>query len=452
MRHITLTGESAYSFSSRVFGSSRVSLHPFLTAGLSRIAEMSGEDADSLLVRQTLGPLFFFYLPKHASSLKEDLFRGYGARALRHSQLPSFGCGGSLFLKWCPRCVEQDIYERGVAYWHRVHQVPGLTACWLHQVRLMSTELKARQRLNEGLPTVVHCEAQVASSMENDVAMFSFCLLAQLEETKLGFDLEVKYRSRLNELGFITPNGSVRRKALMQALTYDLTMYPMQMSLFPRHQTDYHYISELLSVGKNCHPFRHLLLGAWLFKSVDKMFQYSTPIEEVGSHQPKDLCREEIKHHCLTLLREGYSLAAVYRKTGKSRCYLKRLAALHDIKLNLKPKQLDGELQQKIIKLAWLGVHRCRISELCSIGVGSVEQIISSEPGLTEWRKRCHWESKRRSSRASIARYLRQNRDALRRDVKCYCNVAFFWLYHNDRDWLEKSLPKATKPFPRRPS
>ncbi|CZF85659.1 hypothetical protein GMA8713_03698 [Grimontia marina] len=449
MRHIILTGETACSFSSRVFGSSRLSLHPFLTAGISRIAEMSGENADNLLVRQTLAPLFFFYLPKYANALKEDLLGGDGAKALRHSQLPSFGCGGSLHLKWCPRCVEQDIHDRGVAYWHRAHQVPGVTACWSHQVRLMSTELKARQRLNEGLPTVVDCEAQAASAVEIEVAKFGFGLLAQLERTKPDFDLEAKYRSRLNELGFITSNGSVRRKALMKAFSSDLAMYPMQGSLFPRHQIDYHYISELLAAGKNCHPFRHLLLGAWLFNSANKMFQHTAPIGEVSPHQPKGSTKEEVEQRCLSLLREGYSLAAVYRKTGKSRCYLKRLAALNDIKLNLMPKQLNDVLRQKIIRLAFLGLHRRRISEICGIGLGSVEQAISSESGLVKWRKRCHWESKRRRSRASIESYLRRNSDALRRDVKRYCNAAFFWLYHNDRDWLERSLPEATKPTPR---
>ncbi|WP_283129825.1 TnsD family Tn7-like transposition protein [Enterovibrio norvegicus] len=443
MRHIILTGESACSFSSRVFGSSRLSLHPFLTAGISRIAEMSCENADNLLVRQTLAPLFFFYLPKHANALKEDLLRGDGAKALRHSQLPSFGCGGSLHLKWCPRCVEQDIHDRGVAYWHRAHQVPGVTACWLHQIRLMSTELKARQRLNEGLPTAVHCDAQAASAMENEVAIFGFGLLAQLEKTKPDFDLEAKYRSRLNELGFITSNGSVRRKALMKAFSSDLAMYPMQGSLFPRHQTDYHYISELLAAGKNCHPFRHLLLGAWLFNSANKMFQHTAPIEEVCSHQPKGSTKEEIEQRCLSLLREGHSLAAVYRKTGKSRCYLKRLAALHDIKLYLMPKQLNDVLKQKIIRLAVLGVHRRRISEVCGIGLGSVEQAISSEPGLVEMRKRSRHESKRRSCRVQILRYIVRHPEAMRRDIKSDCNAAFFWLYHNDRKWLENVLPMA---------
>ncbi|PMN90687.1 TnsD family Tn7-like transposition protein [Enterovibrio norvegicus] len=444
MRHIILTGESACSFSSRVFGSSRLSLHPFLTAGISRIAEMSGENADNLLVRQTLAPLFFFYLPKHANALKEDLLRGDGAKALRHSQLPSFGCGGSLHLKWCPRCVEQDIHARGVAYWHRAHQVPGVTACWLHQIRLMSTELKARQRLNEGLPTVVHCDAQAASAMENEVAIFGFGLLAQLEKTKPDFDLEDRYRSRLNELGFITPNGSVRRKALMKAFSSDLAMYPMQGALFPRHQTDYHYISELLAAGKNCHPFRHLLLGAWLFNSANKMFQHTAPIEEVSPHQPKGSTKEEIEQRCLSLLRAGDSLATVYRKTGKSRCYLKRLAIMHGIKLNLKPKQLNENLKQRIIRLARLGVHRRRISQVCRIGIGSIEQVIASVSGLVEWRKQCHWESKRRCCRVQVQRYRQRYPDALRRDIKSDCNAAFFWLYMNDSDWLELALPPPT--------
>lgn len=442
MRHNILTGESACSFSLRVFGSSRVSLHPFLTAGLSRIAEMSGEDAESLLISQTLASLFFFYLPKHASLLKEDLLRGNGARALRHSQLPSFSCGGSLCLKWCPICASKDILDRGVAYWHRAHQIPGVTSCWIHHVRLMSSELKARQRLNEGLPPAVFREAQVASAIENDVAQFGYDLLAQLESTQPDIDLADKYRSRLNELGFITPNRRVRRKPFMKAFTSYLAMYPMQKALFPRHNSDYHYISELLSAGANCHPFRHILLGTWLFNSADKMFQKPAPIVEYCLLQPTNSTKDELEQRCLRLLIEGHSLAEVYRLTGKSRCYLKRLALSHGVALSLKPQQLTYALQQKIVRLARAGMHRKSISKLCDIGVGSVEQVISSVKGVVKWRKKCHWESKRRRSRLAIYRYRMSHPRAKRKEIKSQCNAAFFWLYNNDRKWLELNLPK----------
>lgn len=108
---------------------------------------------------------------------------------------------------------------------------------------------------------------------------------------------------------------------------------------------------------------------------------------------------------------------------------------------------LSSKLQQKIIHLARAGIHREAISKRCGIGIGSVEQVISSEPGLVARRKRCHWESKRRRCRLSIARYQQRHPNAIRRDVKTACNSAFFWLYQYDRDWLNSILPKASKPI-----
>lgn len=114
---------------------------------------------------------------------------------------------------------------------------------------------------------------------------------------------------------------------------------------------------------------------------------------------------------------------------------------MYGVKLNLKPKHLTVNHQQRIVRLAKLGVNRFRISQICGIGVGSVEQVISSEPGLVEMRKRGRQESKRRSCRAQILRYRERHPEAMRRDIKSDCNTAFFWLYHNDRKWLEHALP-----------
>lgn len=292
----------------------------------------------------------------------------------------------------------------------------------------------------------MHREPEAASAMENSVARFSFDLLASLDTKQPAINVVDKYRSRLNELGFITPNGQVRRAPLMKLLTCDLAMYPIQKSLFPRYPMDYHYISELLSVGTNCHPFRHLLLGTWLFKSADKFLNHFVLTKEHYSVKSTNSTKDVIEQRCLILLKDGNSLEAVYRMTGKSRSYLKRLAKLFGVKLILKPKQLNNCLQQRVIKLARLGVHRRRISSICAIGVGSIEQVISAEPGLVEWRKKCHFESKRRACRVQILRYRQKHPDALRCDIKSDCNAAFFWLYLRDRPWLEAYLPKPMKP------
>ncbi|MCH4296131.1 TnsD family transposase [Shewanella sp. 3B26] len=448
IRHATVSGETVWEMSQRLFGSQRTSIHPFLTAGLASLAESLQEDVDTLLYDQTLAPLFLFYLPNHAERLRSHLLASHGSQALRESQLSTFGCGHSVCLKWCPLCAVDDIHELGVTYWHRIHQLPGVTACFRHPVLLEQVELTSRQRIVPSLLPICNSAWQSANPIEMRVAAFSHGLLNLLgKNTALTIELASRYRERLNDLGYITNGGHVRRKSLLHCFSGDVEEYRSSpASPLLRGHDDYRYLSELLDIGGSHHPFRHLLFGTWLFSNPEDFFGY-TPPTITPVPMEKDTEEPQLAElRCLKLLKEGRSLAEVSRLTGKSRCYLKRVALMHRVKLNLKPKCLNNVLQQKIIMLARKGVHRRRISQLCGIGVGSVEQVISAEPGLVEWRKQCHLESKRRACRVQILRYRQLHPDALRRDIKSECNAAFFWLYLRDRAWLEKSLPRPTKP------
>ena len=209
--------------------------------------------------------------------------------------------------------------------------------------------------------------------------------------------------------------------------------------------------SQLLDSHSSHHPFRHLLFAYWLFREPQQMLSTKHLCTESSQSISLECLEGEIsiEQQCLQLLRQEYSLSEIYRLTGKSRCYLRRLALLNDIPLKLKPKKLIRECQKRIIGLAYAGMHRKAISERCGVGIGSVEQIISSQPGLVEHRKRCHWESKRRRYRLELTRYLRSHPRALRRDCKAQCNAAFSWLYLNDAVWLDSALPEPMKPVGR---
>ena len=65
---------------------------------------------------------------------------------------------------------------------------------------------------------------------------------------------------------------------------------------------------------------------------------------------------------------------------------------------------------------------------------------------LVERRKQCHFQSARRKNRFVILKYLGSHPVSIRNDVKQQCNSAFYWLYLNDRAWLEEKLPIACKP------
>ncbi|CNL12851.1 TnsD family Tn7-like transposition protein [Yersinia hibernica] len=447
IRYITISGDDVTELLRMIFGSDRSSIHPFLTSGLKQIAKASGETAGDLLIQQTLAPLFFFFVPLHADQLKRFLLVNQAARAVRESQLPSFGAGNSLCLKWCSLCAQQDLLRYGVTYWHRSHQIPGVTACFFHHYLLNRYELTQRQRVLVSLLPGHNDYLRPALESEVKVANVGFELLQFISRQQASqIDIAMVYRTRLAELGYITYSGRVRRKSLMREFVADVGQYRTGLDTpFFRHPKDYRYITQLLEQRSSHHPFRHLLFTSWLFNSAQELFEIniSQKITPQINRSVVFNTRNNCEQNCLVLLQQKHSLSEVYRVTGKSRCYLKRLAHINRILLQLKPKVLTPILTQRIIQLAYAGIHRKVISERCGIGIGSVEQVISSQPDLVEYRKKCRWESKRRRYRADIARYRKLHPMAIRQEIKSRCNAAFFWLYGQDKNWLENNLPKA---------
>jgi hypothetical protein len=110
------------------------------------------------------------------------------------------------------------------------------------------------------------------------------------------------------------------------------------------------------------------------------------------------------------------------------------------------PKKLTTLVIAKIIKLAEMGFHRLVIANRFEVSTGSIEQVISSVPGLVDRRKRGKFESKARRSKVQVLRFLNRSPNALIKDVKNECNAAYYWLYSNERDWLRQHMPRATTP------
>lgn len=447
IRHVTIKGEEGHIFVRGIFGSSRISVHPFLTSNIEVLGNFFNENSETLLFQQTLAPIFMFYLPKHAEKIAKFLLEGWANRALRESQLASFGCGHSLLLKYCPLCVFHDLDCYGVAYWHRAHQVPGLTSCSIHPVHLKILKLNMRQRIVTGLLPFFEPKFTPASEVEFQVAKFSSELLLKLGSDFRCIDISKLYREHLAMRGFITRNGSIRRIEVMKQFSFFISGYDSnEEKLLPRNSLDYRYFSQLLESNGSHHPFRHLLFSYWLFRESEKLFimthisvekKFSTNVSEMTLN---------IEQKCLQLLEDKRSLNEIYKITGKSRCYLKRLGLLNNIAMNLSPKNMTNECHKRIIEMAYSGFHLIKISEICNVGIGLVEQIISSQPGLVLHRKKCHFESKRRRYRVEIIRFIRKYPNALQRDIRIHCNKHFFWIYNNDHDWMISMLPKPSKP------
>lgn len=120
-----------------LFGKPPFPLEQIVPLGIEILAaRLPGEQRDELkklLLENTLLPLFLPYLaPTRPSNLAVD-----ASELVSHVPRRVVGMHGEAHL--CLNCVEDDQREHGVPYWHRSHQIPGVSVCWKHKTPLLSS-------------------------------------------------------------------------------------------------------------------------------------------------------------------------------------------------------------------------------------------------------------------------------------------------------------------------
>lgn len=164
-----------------------------------------------LLSNQTLRPLFSFYLPQHRTVI-EDVAASSN-EITRASQLSTFREKERLSVKHCPMCAKDDVYNLGVAYWHLVHQFPGVEACSKHKIWLVHNSRSGRSHVSYRLLPSIESSTNFCSELAREFSAFVDNRIKTLKVDRFGqHALNSSYFKRLNTLGNLTKNGRVKRK------------------------------------------------------------------------------------------------------------------------------------------------------------------------------------------------------------------------------------------------
>ena len=197
-------------------------------------------------------------------------------------------------LRFCVLCVAEDRVQFGEAYWHRVHQAPGVEVCPTHGV-FVSTSSTIIRSLH-GIQHYFSAEAlllaeplPVVQPMEHTNATHRLLLiLAQdiawlLNHPQTDSSLEVihtRYMHLLSMQGFATLTERVRWKPLLPAFR---DRYPAELLIRLRVP-----IEEAAAVPwpvglvrkdrRTYHPLRHLLMIYFLEHTVESFLQF--PVDD----------------------------------------------------------------------------------------------------------------------------------------------------------------------------
>ncbi|WP_338518410.1 TnsD family Tn7-like transposition protein [Alteromonas gracilis] len=434
---------------STLFGSRSLQFCSQFPSVIPHLTCQSNISCDTWITEHTVLPMYRLFTPKKQyesaiEALKDGkgnhVFKVLGITASREKLTP--------IAKYCPQCAQADEKNLGLAYWHIGHQLPGLTHCVFHHERLIVMRLSRKQF--DVWPEVSSSDA-IGASQGNKAERHLSSLIN--ESYILGKvmgsipDLYERYFARLVARGFMTSCGHLR----LQLLRAEMATFWKEVSYLPCFQDAFStqhslgFPSNLFAYQNACHqPIKHLLLIGFLFGDIATMlsFKCTSCREQEYSHSTISQKPEaDIEAAIVEELKSGLSLRKVSGKFHVSVGFVKKVAVIHKIELDLRPQRIFRAEQDEIIEKLTLGYSTQDIAAQFHCSTGAIETILSQHPDIVESRADLRKHRKRELMRSLLIATINELHNPRRNDIKLKSGAAYMWLYKHDKVWLYDHLP-----------
>ncbi|WP_067514509.1 TnsD family Tn7-like transposition protein [Endozoicomonas ascidiicola] len=408
------------------------------TYRLNAIAEQLGMSLVELLHNHTgYGYYTHFMSVDHRRMLKQALASNQPSALESLAGTVTSRLGIKLYQAFCPHCAEQAVKRYGISYWHHFHELPGITACYLHGVKLIRSPMMPKHLT---LPDIQQSRVIEASKQEILFAELSAELLIPKASSDNHNAVTGAYRSRLKRGGYVTSKGMIRSTKLLD----DIGAFwggLLSLTAFQNLRTDgrkHNFVRDLLRGGnKRTHPVKHILLSGFL----DSLHQR----QNTEKDRPATVANNAgDKEQAITLLRQGESLRGAAKQSGVSYYSIRKIAYEFEIPINGKGLKISAEKEAEVLGLLNSELSMKKIAELAGMSESGVDHILQAHPAIREKRrqaKKHNKESKRELYRQKSLEIIAANPKLHRKALFDQFNEVFVWLKNNDSQWLYRQLP-----------
>ena len=418
----------------------------------------------SVLQEHSITPYYFpFHPPWRVERWVDQMRYGNAQNVKAEMGLLASRLGAAHPLKACSQCMAIDLEMYGVAYWHVVHQLPGVLVCTRHRHPLTTTQIKVSglRRFDWFLP------AQVIS---NSTASAHPCTVISLRLTEfcegfwsrpVGFHFELErfhnvIRARLMLLGALRANGRYEPGRLHEILTPLAAFHENTVSWHGIEHLDVealgYSLRRLLSTtaSRGLHPLKYALVLCVLYPSwTDFWHEYSDnelgidfqnvpDIQSLESSAPVGK-RELLEMQFLDCLRnQGMSVTAASKTVNVAVATGLRWAASHGFEWKRRGKLLRPTVLNNAITLLTQGMEKVEVAKAVGASVQTVTMILSTDPDLRSRWHQIRYEQAKRNARSTWQEVLETMQQSSLKQCRMVQSAAFAWLYRNDLAWLKK--------------
>ncbi|RYY02353.1 MAG: hypothetical protein EOO53_12245 [Gammaproteobacteria bacterium] len=415
------------------------------------IAKMTGMSGKEILDNHCVINYFKVFSKREVFTAAEaSLLNGKSSDIHARLSLISNRTGKHENLYYCFSCAKESFDTYGMSYWHREHQLPGVSACLLHQLELLQVE---RCRKNPKLPpSEVNTESPKKCSIKAELlaSLSKSLLLGTLPEHLDPSKVVLTYWLRLRDSGFTTKKMRIRQRVLRQELLKfwcDVSANKAIASVFS-DQAVHPFPQNMFYRTSTHHPLKHLLLIGFLFGDLESFYHAynlaEDPEEDIAGCEAKNSemnAKLNRNQGALELLRDGHSLRKTAQMMGVSVGYVKKVALSNHLPVKIRPKKIYKTEIRTIWRKLYIGESTEKIAKQFSISVAAVEHILSTHAYLPELRTKIRFFKMRKMHREKMKEYMTGNSTTTRNRIRLELGASYIWLFNNDKSWLYENLP-----------
>lgn len=443
--------------------------------------------ASNLIDKRTLFPFFSAFLPHtRVKQIRKDMQNSSGPATHMRSGIMGSNISMPSYMRFCPACKQEDEKEVGEIYWHRAHQLPGISVCPSHQVFLESSSVSLR----EGRKHLLFIPAEKATGLVPlrpiDPANRTHQILFRIAQDAtwllnhpiMGTDLNTLYNRYLRLLidkGFAGYTGSIHVAKLLDEFR---RYYPpsllkhLHCGLMVSDQVKSNWLLRLVRPPKHArHPLYHLLLMQFLGCTAEEFFQLPSELSFFGEGPWPCLnpAADHYKRPVIVEVQSGKRLRD-NKPVGIFSCDCGFAYARHgpdsaqDDRFRIGRMISFGPLWEAKLKELWkdsslslsevgrrLGAdsltvrrHATRL-KLSFSRSGRRSKPLNRAAQLKGKHTATGWEKKRRTYRARWLSVMKLTRNTKLKTLRQKLPRVYTWLRQNDFKWLKDHRPQCQR-------
>lgn len=361
---------------------------------------------------------------------------GINTSSLKRTNLPQF----------CPVCARSDVKKYGVAYWHRIHQIPGIQICSEHECKLIEYE----PSLDEMCKTkfyVLQNDDLIISNIEANNCQTLLSIAREFSEIHKGdskFDInKMNYAPILLQKGYYEKNR-LRRKELCGEFQdyYKSTSNPLLKSFI---RNCYYWLGTLVgSPLKVFNPYQHILFRQFF----DSLKDFAVPqlvhpfrngpwpcYNKISDHYMKEVITS-MKYHINKTDNRVVGVFTCSCGMVYSKSFIRKKKGLEEY---IKVQKYGDLWNRKLEEYISAGIAIRVIANLLGVSYQTIYRFLNKIPSKSPKDKNLAAKRSQWNQALKEFKLNRYNNSRLK-----YPGL-YSWLYRNDREWLLSKNVKGNR-------